>query len=124
MIATPFKPNMPVKSLSAPFVAITKINLEQPIFGANYIEATVSDESDPSKTFSFKLKFNKGGAVELALTMNKAVHAVSRMNINSQAQRPPAYTPSPAESFYQAPPTVYAPGYNCGVQIPTNQFPG
>lgn len=28
------------------------------------------------------------------------------------------------EQFYQAPSTVYAPGYNVGFQLPTNQFPG
>lgn len=124
LIVTPFKPSSPVKSLCAPFCAITKIKLEQPIFGANYIEATVYDESDRTKSFTFKLKFAKGGACEFAMAMNRAVSAVGQQRAQTQTQFPPSYTPSPTEQFYQAPPTVYAPGYNCGVQMPINQFPG
>lgn len=78
---------------------------------------------DPSKTFSFKLKFSKGGAIELAMAMNRAVQAVGR-NFNPSMPPPPAYTPSPSAQYYQAPPTVYAPGYNSGIQLPTQQFPG
>lgn len=123
MIVTPYRQNSKVKSLCAPFCAITKCNVEQPIFGANYIEATVRDENDPSASFSFKLKFSKGGAIELAMAMNRAVAAVNR-NFNPSMPPPPAYSPSPSAQYYQAPPTVYAPGYNSGVQMPINQFPG
>lgn len=122
VIIAPYRQNASVKSLCAPFCAIVKCGVEQPVFGANYIEATVRDEADPSKTFSFKLKFSKGGAIELAMAMNRAVQAVGR-NYSPMAP-PPSYTPSPSTQYYQAPPTVYAPGYNSGIQLPTQQFPG
>lgn len=122
VIVTPYRQNSAVKSLCAPFCAIVKCSVEQPIFGANYIEATVRDESDSSRSFSFKLKFSKGGAIELAMAMNRAVAAVGR-NFNPSMPPPPAYTPEPSAQYYQAPPTVYAPGYNCGVQMPVQQFP-
>lgn len=123
VIVSPYRPNSPVKSLCAPFCAIVKCSVEQPVFSANYIEATVRDEADPSKTFSFKLKFSKGGAIELAMAMNRACAVVGR-NFSPNMPPPPAYTPSPSASYYQAPPTVYAPGYNCGVAMPVQQFPG
>lgn len=123
VIIAPYRQNAPVKSLCAPFCAIVKCSVEQPVFGANYIEATVRDEVDSSKSFSFKLKFSKGGAIELAMAMNRAVQAVGR-NYNPSMPPPPAYTPSPSSQYYQAPPTVYAPGYNSGIQLPTQQFPG
>lgn len=123
IIVTPYRQNAPVKSLCAPFCAIIKCNVEQPIFGANYIEATVRDETDSSKSFSFKLKFSKGGAIELAMAMNRAVAAVGRnYNPSMPPSQPGNYNTS--NQYYQAPPTVYAPGYNCGVQMPTQQFPG
>lgn len=119
----PYRQNAPIKSFCAPFCAIIKCSVEQPVFGSNYIEATVRDEADPSKSFSFKLKFSKGGAIELAMAMNRAVQAVGR-NYNPSIPSPPAYTPSPSAQYYQAPPTVYAPGYNSGIQQPVQQFPG
>lgn len=121
----PYRQDAPIKSLSAPFAAIVKCSVEQPIFGANYIEATVRDETDRNKTFSFKLKFPKGGAIEIAMTMNRAVARVGQVQQSQpMAQPPPTYNPSPAAQYYQAPPNVYAPGYNCGVQVPVQQFPG
>lgn len=123
MVTHPFRQNAPVKSLCAPFCSIIKCSVEQPIFGANYIEATVRDENDSSKSFSFKLKFSRGGAIELAMAMNRAAAMVSR-NYNPSMPPPSTYNPSPSAQYYQAPPTVYAPGYNCGVQIPVQQFPG
>lgn len=121
----PYRRDAPVKSLCAPYTAIVKCVVEQPLFGANYIEATVREEADPQKTFVFKLKFPKGGAIDLARTMNRIV---SRVDHNQRAQPymqpPPAYTPSPAAQYYQAPPNVYSPGYDCGVQMPIQQFPG
>lgn len=124
VIITPYRPNSPVRSFCAPFCAITKCSVEQPIFGANYIEATVRDEADGSKSFTFKLKFSKGGAIELAMAMNRAVAAVGRTASATNLPPPPAYTPSPSADYYQAPPSVYAPGYNSGVQMPVQQFPG
>lgn len=123
VVVTPYRQNLPVKSLCAPFCAITKCSVEQPIFGANYIEATVRDESDSTKSFSFKMRFSKGGAIEFAMAMNRAVSAVGR-NFNPANPPPPAYTPSPSAQYYQAPPNVYAPGYNTGVPMPLQQFPG
>lgn len=123
IIISPYRQNAPVKSFCAPFCAITRCSVEQPIFGANYIQATVRDEADPSKSFSFELKFSKGGAIELAMAMNRAVQAVGS-SYNPSAQPPPAYTPSPSAQYYQAPPNAYAPGYNTGVQMPIQQFPG
>lgn len=123
-IVKPYRQNAPVKSVCAPFSAIAKCSVEQPLFGANYIEATVREEADPNKTFSFKMKFSKGGAIEMAMAMNRAVAFVGRQQQAQPMQQPAAYTPSPAAQYYQAPPTVYSPGYDCGVPMPTQQFPG
>lgn len=123
MTPTPYRQNAAVKSLCAPFCAITKCSVEQPVFGANYIEAIVREDGNPSSSISFKLKFSKGGAIEFAMAMNRAVSAVGR-NMNHSMPPPPAYTPSPTAQYYQAPPTVYAPGYASSVPMPTQQFPG
>lgn len=84
-----------MKSFCAPFFALTNISLEQPVFGANYIKSSVKDEADHSQSFTFKLKFYKGGAIEFARAMDQAAATVSRMN-----PHPPAYTPTPENNQY------------------------
>lgn len=57
--ATPIKQNPRLQSFTAPFFAMFDLNLEQPIFGANYIKGKVRSDGDEAP-FAFKLKFNKG----------------------------------------------------------------
>lgn len=125
-IATPFKQTAEVKSFCAPFYAVVKIKVEQPTFGANYIEATINDESDSTKTFSFTLTFSKGGAVDFARAMNRVVQAVQFPIRQNQLpfQHILQHSQPEMNTFYQAPPNVYAPGFNCSLQMPTGRFSG
>lgn len=54
-----------------PFVSMRKVDIEQPIFGANYIKGQVVGE--PNGGFegpaTFKLWFNNGGAIEFGRAM-------------------------------------------------------
>ncbi|KAH9402119.1 WW domain binding protein 2 [Tyrophagus putrescentiae] len=109
-----------LKSFSAPFYSMHDLKLEQPIFGANYIKGQVND-AQTSNSVVFKLKFNSGGAIEYG----QALQSAARVTRNNAAQNaftpPPAYTASAAQ-YYQAPPNVYQPAYNCGFVLPTDVF--
>lgn len=102
------------------------LDLQQPIFGANKIKGKVRSANamnDPP--FHFKLKFNKGGAIEFGSTMAQAAKSAAAMaaNVNYNPMAPPpAYTPSPAEAYYQAPGSVYQPTYPVGFAIPSHMF--
>ena len=54
-----------MKSFSFPFVALRNVELEQPVFGANYIKGKVL--AQPNGGFEgeakFKLRFKSGGAI-------------------------------------------------------------
>ncbi|RWS15758.1 WW domain-binding protein 2-like protein [Dinothrombium tinctorium] len=119
--ATPLQQSAVLKSFSAPFYAMFDLNLEQPIFGANYIKGKVRGEGD-TPNFVFKLKFNKGGAIEFGQAMSNAAKLASNAATQQNFQPPPPYTPT-ASSFYQAPDTVYQPGYPVGFVLPVNVFP-
>lgn len=102
------------------------LDLQQPVFGANKIKGKVRSANamnDPP--FHFKLKFNKGGAIEFGSTMAQAARSAANtaaaVNYNPMAP-PPAYTPSPAEAYYQAPGSVYQPTYPVGFAIPSHMF--
>lgn len=77
--ATPINQNARLKSFTAPFFAMFDLNLEQPIFGANYIKGKVrSDSNEPP--FAFKLKFNKG-AVSLVVVKSLCAIMCARTNL-------------------------------------------
>ena len=63
-----------MQSFSFPFVAVREVELEQPIFGANYIKGFV--RAQPNGNFigeaKFKLYFKSGGAIDFGTAMLRA----------------------------------------------------
>ncbi|KAI7686350.1 hypothetical protein SSS_09902 [Sarcoptes scabiei] len=97
------------------------LSLEQPIFGANYIKGKAFEPGNASK-LTFKLKFNSGGATEYGQALLNAARAMR----NFSSQMPNGFQPNPnvnpASQYYQAPPNVYQPAYNCGFALPNDIF--
>lgn len=141
-VAQPLSQSQALLSFSAPFCALFDLSLEQPIFGANHIKGKV--RSDVTNTagqpsYTFKLKFNKGGAIEFGQAMEKAARRTSAATAGASGSNltgPDSYNPPPpppyapptgpvpaAASYYQpAPESVYQPGYNAGFALPTDVF--
>lgn len=109
-----------LKSLSIPFYTLHDLTLEQPIFGANYIKGKSTEAGNNSK-FTFKLKFTSGGATEYGQALLNAAKSVRNYQQSTAFQPPPAYS-NPAGQYYQAPPNVYQPAYNCGFALPNDIF--
>jgi hypothetical protein len=95
-----------LQSFSMPFFTMRELELEQPVFGANYIKGRVKAEPNGNWTGEgrFKMWFNHGGAIEFGQAM---LHA-GQMASKYFSRQPPAYVP-PAAAYYQAPPPAYAP---------------
>jgi len=111
-------------SFSFPFSNLKDIELEQPVFGANYIKGKVRAQPNESWVgeLKFKLHFKHGGAIEYGQAMIKASSLAKRGNPNFDA--PPAYQ-APPGSWQNAPPPAYsAPnGGYYGWVPPTDVFP-
>merc|ERR1711944_53892 len=111
-----------LKSFSFPFVALRDVELEQPIFGANYIKGKVLAQPDGGfqGEVKFELRFKSGGAIDFGTAMLKAAQMASR---NYVQDCPPPYSP-PTGAWYSAPPPAYSSnphGYG-GWVPPTNVF--
>jgi len=124
MIFNSKKPSDPMQSFSFPFIALKDVELEQPIFGANYIKGKIRAQPDGNfiGEAKFKLHFKSGGAIDFGQAMLKAAKMASRNFLNDQA--PPPYT-APTSSWYAAPPPAYTAnpnGYQ-GWVPPTHVFP-
>ncbi|GIX73487.1 WW domain-binding protein 2 [Caerostris extrusa] len=111
-----------LQSFSFPFFSMTGVELEQPIFGANYIKGNVL--AQPGGGWSgkavFKLKFFSGGAIEFGQAMVRA----AQMANQHMPPQPPPYMPQTGP-YYPAPPPAYTPptgGIN-GFVPPTHVFP-
>ncbi|KAL1129114.1 hypothetical protein AAG570_013645 [Ranatra chinensis] len=124
MIFNNKKSSDPMISFSFPFCTLSDVELEQPVFGANFIKGKV--RAQPNGNWvgeaKFKLIFKKGGAIDYGQAMLKAAHLASRNS--SSADNPPPYSP-PTGPWYQAAPPSYAPpqaGYY-GWVPPTHVFP-
>ncbi|KAG5894108.1 hypothetical protein JTB14_004047 [Gonioctena quinquepunctata] len=111
-----------MQSFSFPFITLSEVEIEQPVFGANYIKGKV--RAQPNGNWvgeaKFKITFKHGGAIEFGQAMLKAAHLATRGGM----QTPPPYMP-PQTQWYAAPPPAYAPppqGYY-GWSPPTNVFP-
>ena len=106
------------------YFLLKDVELEQPIFGANYIKGKV--RAQPGGQFvgeaKFKLHFKSGGAIDFGQAMLKAAQMASRnVGVNDA---PPPYTP-PTSAWYAAPPPAYSAnpaGYQ-GWVPPTHVFP-
>ncbi|GFW37380.1 WW domain-binding protein 2 [Trichonephila clavipes] len=112
----------PLQSFSFPFFSMTGLELEQPIFGANYIKGVVN--AQPGGNWFgkavFKLKFFTGGAIEFGQAMLRA----AKMASQHMPPQPPSYMPQQGP-YYPAPPPAYTPpseGIN-GFVPPTHVFP-
>ena len=89
-------------------MSMAKVDLEQPIFGANYIAVQARQAETSAPLLHFKLKFMHGGAIEYGQAMHNAVQMTARNSsvpgyTPATMAPPPAYTPS-ASQYYQAPP--------------------
>lgn len=82
----------PMQSFSFPFVCLTDVEVEQPVFGANYIRGKVRAQADGNFTgeAKFKLLFKAGGAIDFAQSALKAAYIAKKYGNNSA---PPPYTP-------------------------------
>jgi len=111
-----------LKSFSFPFVALRDVELEQPIFGANYIKGKVLAQPDGGfqGEVKFKLYFKSGGAIDFGTAMLKAAQMASR---NYGQNAPPPYT-APSGPWYAAPPPAYTqnPSEHMGWVPPTHVF--
>ncbi|KAI6239036.1 putative ww domain-binding protein 2 [Aphelenchoides fujianensis] len=112
-----------LKSLAMPFSCISNVKLEQPIFGANYLEGQLA--AQPGGNFEgevgWKLTFSKGGCIDFGKALRQAVMIVRDGRPNNA---PPPYVP-PAGSFFAPPPAYFnepVPLAN-GMQAPTHVFP-
>jgi len=111
-------------SFSFPFVSLKDVELEQPVFGANYIKGKVRAQPGGNYTgeAKFKLHFKSGGAIDFGQAMLKAAQMAGRHQGGMDA--PPPYTP-PSSDWYAAPPPAYSAnpaGYG-GWVPPTHVFP-
>merc|ERR1719239_407585 len=63
-----------LKSFASPFLGLSKVELEQPVFGANYIHGDIKGQTNggfDGITVHFKLVFKSGGAIEFGQAMLK-----------------------------------------------------
>lgn len=109
-----------LKSFSIPFFCLREVELEQPIFGANFIKGKVHGEKGVNweGVVKFKLWFNHGGAIEFGQAMLRAGQLASR----NRVQQPPPYMP-PQGNVYQAPPPAYSPPQGNYEWVPYQTFP-
>lgn len=111
-----------MQSFSFPFVTLNDVQLEQPVFGANYIKGKVRAQENGNWTgeSKFKLIFKHGGAIDFGQAMLRAAAMAQR---NAGAAPPPPYTP-PGGGWYAAPPPAYTPNPNNYGWVPsTTVFP-
>jgi len=110
-----------LQSFSMPFFTMKELELEQPVFGANYIKGKVKPEPNGNWEGEghFKMWFNKGGAIEFGQAMMHAGKMASRYF----PPQLPVYSP-PTAGYYQAPPPAYAPpGGQMYAFVPYQTFP-
>lgn len=82
-----------------------QVEIEQPVFGANYIRGKVRAQENGQFTgeAKFKLLFKNGGAIDFAQTALKAAYIAKKYGNNAA---PPPYTPPGA--WHDAPPPAYS----------------
>lgn len=88
-----------MKSFSFPFICLNDVEVEQPLFGANYIKGKVRAQPDGNFVgeAKFKLIFKSGGAIEFAQAMLRAAHMAQQ---NAHGAEPPPYTPPMGKFYY------------------------
>lgn len=95
-----------MQSFSFPFITLSEVEVEQPMFGANYIKGKC--RAQPNGNWigecKFKLHFKSGGAIEFGQAMLRAA-AMAQQN-GPVNDAPPPYQP-PTSNWYAAPPPAY-----------------
>jgi hypothetical protein len=66
--------NDPLRSFSMPFHSMKNVQLQQPIFGANYLSGSAFGQTNGGFTgeVQWKLTFNKGGCIDFGQALLKA----------------------------------------------------
>ena len=69
-----------LQSFSMPFHSLREVELEQPVFGANYIKGKVQADTNGNweGRGKFKMWFNNGGAIDFGRAMLQAGRLASR----------------------------------------------
>ncbi|XP_071544284.1 WW domain-binding protein 2 [Panulirus ornatus] len=100
-----------LQSFAAPFFSLKEVELEQPVFGANFIKGTVTAQPNGGWTgqAKFKLTFKHGGAIEFGQAMLKVASLATRNMDSTYRDAPPPYTPPVTTMWAHAPPPAYAP---------------
>ncbi|KAM4883345.1 postacrosomal sheath WW domain-binding protein [Thomomys bottae] len=136
----------PLLSFMMPFDLMKNCTIEQPVFGANYIQGTIQAAPDGGweNQATFKLVFRKGGAIHFAQLMMQAASAAAQgvpLGVQNYWISPPGiyvvtgegtlYTPETSSRVYVygAPPAGYGappPGYGApppGYGVPPAGYP-
>jgi WW domain-binding protein 2 len=126
-----------LQSFSAPFISLSDVELEQPVFGANFIRGKI--RAQPNGNFTgetkFKLAFKSGGCIDFGQALLRAasmaqrngggmvkeneINKITIINIMIFSQQPPPYTP-PSNGWYAAPPPSYTPTAGSYGWLPQN----
>lgn len=73
-------PKDPLQSFSSPFISMSDVELEQPVFGANYIKGKI--RAQPNGNFTgetkFKMSFKSGGCIDFAQALLRAASMAQR----------------------------------------------
>ncbi|KAG5677753.1 hypothetical protein PVAND_007484 [Polypedilum vanderplanki] len=97
----------PLQSFSSPFISMSDVELEQPVFGANYLKGKI--RAQPNGNFTgevkFKMSFKSGGCTDFGSALLRAASMAKR---NANGMAPPPYEP-PGSPWYAAPPPAYTP---------------
>jgi hypothetical protein len=109
------------QSFSMPFNCMRNLDIEQPVFGANFIKGEVRAEQGGrwDGVGKFKLWFNNGGAIEFGQCLMSAGRLASQARAASQF----VHT-STNSNIYPAPPPAYSnPNPNTYGWVPMGRFP-
>lgn len=131
-------PKDALQSFSSPFISMSDVELEQPVFGANFIRGKIRAQPNGNWTgeTKFKMSFKSGGCIDFGQALLRAASMAQRnsggmvsikiifcdetFNILTKIlQAPPPYTP-PTNGWYAAPPPAYTPGPGSYGWLPQN----
>jgi len=117
------------QSFSMPFMCLKGLDIEQPVFGANFIKGEVKAEPQGhwEGVAKFKLWFNNGGAIEFGQCLMNAGRLASQARAqqsNNQFFEPQSQAQARGGNIYPAAPPAYnalnANQYNW---VPQERFP-
>jgi len=110
------------QSFSMPFFCMRNLDIEQPVFGANFIKGDVKAEPNGrwEGTGKFKMWFNNGGAIEFGQCLLNA----GRLASQARAAQEFAYNQVNSGNIYPAPPPSYNTlNPNSYGWVPMDRFP-